>query len=533
VLKRGGAWAWLVVLAFGAVYAASLTFVYIEGDDARSIAYHAYGRDASAIGPYAAYQAGMDALLRWLPPSEPVLRVTAMSATAAAGALMAVLLLAVAFGWVGDLTGREKLAAAGATLLAMPELFYLSLVYQPPLVGMCCALGAHLTLWRALREGSRRWWAVSCALFAAAGVFRWNLLLYGWVVAADLLFRSEEDRRAREALLARWLATSLGLWALGSAALGAGWSDVVAFVRLAETGASAERGWMTAVAWHQPLLTPGLLALGVIGWRALRSMDTGAARAAVFGAAPLLFLLPTENPKQELPFLAPVVALAACGAVRCLRGGGWRIATVSAVLLLPWVVGFRVVSPETGWGGSFAVPDYRTPPATRWSVRVAWWSGGAVATQEGPRGLWGNGHALLGGGWRGLVTEAARERQRAWRLAAEEKLPVVLLGIAPHYMAAEMAGTGFARSADLVRHLSDEILTVRLKDGHAVRAISLWRGNRSWVSDDAAPLRTATRGQDFVAVGLARPMRAMAALPGLELRALGPRSALGRWHPDK
>ena len=40
ILRRSNLWLVLIVVVYGVVYASSLTFVYTEGDDAASIAYH-------------------------------------------------------------------------------------------------------------------------------------------------------------------------------------------------------------------------------------------------------------------------------------------------------------------------------------------------------------------------------------------------------------------------------------------------------------------------------------------------------------
>src|SRR5262245_53212200 len=71
-----------VVLCFGLVYSTSLTFVYVTGGDAASIAYHLLGRNATIQPPYSVYQSFMDFILGLLPPNEAVLRMAAISMTA-------------------------------------------------------------------------------------------------------------------------------------------------------------------------------------------------------------------------------------------------------------------------------------------------------------------------------------------------------------------------------------------------------------------------------------------------------------------
>ena len=71
-------WIWLVVLVFGFVFVRSLTFKYVDGDDASTIAYHALGRNADLQPPYGTYHAGMDVILSVLPAQENILRIVSM-----------------------------------------------------------------------------------------------------------------------------------------------------------------------------------------------------------------------------------------------------------------------------------------------------------------------------------------------------------------------------------------------------------------------------------------------------------------------
>ncbi len=93
-------WPFTVIAWFIVVYSMSLAFVYIEGDDAASIAYHLLGRDSSVQPPYTPYQGFMDLWLSLLRPSEETLRRAAMTVTALAAVYMTVVMLIIVFDWV-------------------------------------------------------------------------------------------------------------------------------------------------------------------------------------------------------------------------------------------------------------------------------------------------------------------------------------------------------------------------------------------------------------------------------------------------
>src|SRR5687767_8286504 len=79
--------AMLVALAFALVYSRSLTLVYVEGDDAAIIAYHALGRNFQIQEFYSPYQSLLDTVLSVLPQDEELVRRTALLLTAVSAPL--------------------------------------------------------------------------------------------------------------------------------------------------------------------------------------------------------------------------------------------------------------------------------------------------------------------------------------------------------------------------------------------------------------------------------------------------------------
>src|SRR5829696_5354035 len=143
---------WIVITAliFLIIFQFSGTWIYIDGDDATSIAYHVLGRNTSIQPPYSPYQGMMDKLLGLLPSDEPTQRTVAFGITRLASILMVILILALVFDWLQE-SGRQYSPSLRAVisvvlLLAVPELFYLGLVYSPTMVAMCFVLFAHLLI---------------------------------------------------------------------------------------------------------------------------------------------------------------------------------------------------------------------------------------------------------------------------------------------------------------------------------------------------------------------------------------------------
>ena len=99
IYDQNNLWIVLLIVIFGLVYIQSMTFVYVEGDDATSMAYHIMGRNKDIQSAYTPYQGMMDKMLGFLPSNEVLLRFTSLFATNLAAILMVMLILMLVFDW--------------------------------------------------------------------------------------------------------------------------------------------------------------------------------------------------------------------------------------------------------------------------------------------------------------------------------------------------------------------------------------------------------------------------------------------------
>ncbi len=456
----------LVVCLFGLIYARSLTFVYIEGDDATSVAYHALGRNAELEPRYSVYQCMMDTILGVLPPREPVVRVAAMAMTALAAPALVLLMAALAFEWAGDLIAIPWALGALFIPLAAPELIYLGLLYTPAVVAMTAAVGAHVTVRVALRR-RKLWWRdpwlwVAAALLGAGAACRWDVAAYGAVVAADIwlgpgLAGRGATGRMRLLTAALWGAGAAAAWVAAIALSGYGPGQIWRTVR-ASGPLEDFPGWLITAANMQTFATPAMVLLAVTGLAVLLRRRHRLAIPALLG-----MLLTARYVRYGVPkwFLVATPGLAACALVglstvwqRWRRGWpamGTR-AAVAAAVLLPWVCGLQMVFGDSAYGPGFQVRAFDRPAPGRMVMRVALGAGALAPTPEGPRPIGGHAWVLLGGGWRQIALEGAAERTNAVRAALAGGWPL-LEDQGQGYMVATLAGMGFTTRDDWRRTL--------------------------------------------------------------------------------
>jgi hypothetical protein len=446
---RGGALAALATAAgiFALVYARALTFVYIDGDDATSIAYHALGRLRDVQPPYSAYQSMMDALLRLLPAREALLRTAGMLITATAAPLLVLLMVLLAYEWCGGRIRISKPAAVLVTALASPELFYLGLVYTPALVAMSAAVAAHLMARRACRTHPgwaflrSPWFWASAALFGAGVACRWDMLAYGGIVAGDLWLQA---RPARWTTATVWGTAGLAAWFAAIWANGYG-PRVVIQVLHSSGPVESYPPFSLAAAYIQPLATPAFVLLAAVGFLLLAKGRHPLCLLVLLGLALTARYIPLGNPKwflETLPALSTCM-LAGFSAVWNWRGGAVvaRIAA-AACLAAPWLIGIQTLAGDSAYGPGFEVRPFDRPARTARLLRPVFGGGALIPGPEGPRALGGHAWVLLGGGWRHVVRQVSGELERAARMAAASGLPL-LQDYGQGFVPATLAGMGY------------------------------------------------------------------------------------------
>ncbi|MGA9115216.1 MAG: hypothetical protein WB626_00400 [Bacteroidota bacterium] len=474
------AWILIVAAAFAATGGAALTFEYVDYDDASSLVFHLTGRDYSVQQPFAVYQRGMDLMLSLLPASEPVIRTAAMAGSWAAACLMSILLLGLVFSQAHITEPLRRLFAASVLVLAVPEIFYLGLVYTPVVFGMCSVLGAHLLLRRAASGGSPPGWRVmapALLLLIFGGLCRWDLFLYPVFIAVDFSL----DPRLREAMRNAVSFRSLPWAAAGAAALlvlgGAAYhrdaallQRIIHWFTFAFSIPRAPDGLGAFAGAHLSVFTPGALLVG--GW-GLLSLLRNSKDLAFFAAGGLLAALLWPlwfSPKELLIFSPFLVLVLAAGASAVVDSPGRKPVLLLLALLLvaPWIGGIRAQYGGTSYGPGFELRPHGNAADSPSFFEPTLGEGAAIPTREGPRPLFGHAWVLGGGGWRRFVETRGEERRQALLVCAREGLPLLRLEGPMELEVAEAYRMGFrTRDPQYRLELPPGTIWIRsFSDGH-------------------------------------------------------------------
>jgi len=457
----------LIVLAFLVVYAASLTFVYVTGDDAATILWHAQGRNHQIWSPYAHYEGMWDTWLSFLPAHEPTLRFSAMSISAMGGLFFTILSMALIFEWLDIQSWQQRVFLSLSALLIFPELFFLGLVIDTALIGMPFILVSHLIARRSILTRSsilrkKQEWInllISVILFGLGVSLRWYLIVYGLVIVTDTILSKSNLRSLKfEELRHRTLLSFIwgGLAILSSLlfiTLSGQWIYLISTFTGVVNWLSHDIGYsIYLLAGLNTFFSPAAIVLAILGiWIMIRKRSD-LLFIVLFSFLSIIPVIKTDEVKQILTFVPAFMLCSILGITSIMSFSHKKMQKafggfVIILLLLPWFIGLTVYSPNTRWGPGFEMRRIGESINTtnRSTLNVSAWGrifpvenitlrlgdGLAVSTGEGPRPLGAYGAVLLGGGWRDFVSTRDREFQEAILLSIQEKTPFLLCGMTP------------------------------------------------------------------------------------------------------
>ncbi len=445
-------WFWVVIACFAVVYAASLSFAYVEGDDTSSIAYHLYGRNSAIQPPYSPYHSMMDAVLGLLPINEALLRTVAVGLTSLAAIGIVLFMLAIGFDWLKTLPLAPRWLIALVLLLVSPEFFYLGLVYLPGVIAMALVLAAHLILrWGGVADQppslatnhGRIMILLSAVVFGIGAACRWDITVYGAVIAADLVFGyGDRGERLVTMIRRRWIGCIVwGVLALIGFFLalvisGYGPGTVVAEIQKYQNYLGERSSQITeTIGSLQPLVTPAFGIFALVGLITLvRRRDP----LLIVFAVGLIVIVPWASrgvPKFILPGIPGLVACAVLGFSilwNHFKSERWQSivrALIIVLLLAPWLIGVQVEYDDSAFGSGFETRAYDRPEPTGTKISLAILGTGTLfPTSEGPRALFGHAAVLLGGDWRRAIDERWQEIETVTDYVIQNELPIISTG---------------------------------------------------------------------------------------------------------
>lgn len=448
----------ILIPVFAIIYIFSLTFLYVEGDDAYSVMYHALGRNSAIERRYGPYQAMMDIWLSILPASETIVRIVGISLHAIFGVIFPIVIIKLIRSYNLIDANRTWPMILFALLLpfAFPEFIFFGLHYQCSTIALSFVLIAHLMLRNAVFYNIRKRLVVTVLailLFAIGTCVRWDAGFYLVVMVADLiLLETDLLKQTGKILLAIGRNVLIALLCVAGVLMfikleGYSLSEIARMVSYSQHGRMdvvAETSWKINIGSSISLFTPFFFVTFLIGTVvALRSRKYLLFFLLALSYWHIWKLYSAEfiNPRRiinSIPFLLFISFIGFQYLFTNRIGKKLVLPIIIVICFIPWLVGVKVYSADTMWGPGFEMKTHATAKKVEVqdlevvddrvqvnSIGLTFLKGGFAVPFEGPRPVWGYFGVIFGEEWRSLLQYFDDERDNLLSKAIKNKLPVL------------------------------------------------------------------------------------------------------------
>jgi hypothetical protein len=417
----------------------TLNLNYVEGDDARTILYHVFGRDTSFQPPYSPYHSMFDTILSLLSTqNETTLRVFGI-VFSFVSSLMVLLFMAKI---CNEMISGTKLQVYWFLLVlpfVIPEMLFSSLILNPTNISFALVLLSHMFLISYLKTHTLRSIVIAIIVFGLGVSFRWSSGFYIFVLFGHFIFSDASSLKAlisverlkKSVLIFPFFVLSVVLWVQISGYSIVDIYDV--FVHSSKYIEAKELSLLAVTAAAISFITPAvglLLLLGIIYCVKTKKLFPLVLLAISILPYFTLGIIPMY--KYMITTVLPLIIVLAYGFIS-IKKKALRYVLYAAIVV-PWFIGLQIKS-NTAWGPGFEVrsisnnsinttnfnPDKSTSIK---DVSVVFGSGMAMPTSEGPRPLFGFAKVILQD-WNQFITIQNNERESAVNYAIENNCNIL------------------------------------------------------------------------------------------------------------
>jgi len=415
----------------------------MDVDDPYTIAYHFFGRNSIIQPPYEAYDSLSDWCLSFMPRNYYSLYYTMVIWTFFSALIVYVLVIEIAKNFKSNV---DAYFFGFILLLAMPEFNYLILSFKTALIGCVFIFSSHYILLKSFKRNSGITLSslfLSSILFGIGAACRWNLIVYGLAIFADIAYL--------QYIKNKWNGIGKSMiWAIAA--------NLFFLLFLYISGYSIN-GLLQTVTWANKylaenkysffynaavslgMLTPISVACLSIGFIIIVRQYGNYMRLwllLITSILPYIFLGFGFNLKYLLTLLPGLFILFMIGCNYLYHTVGIRFkilrTTFWLLLLLPWFIGIWIYSDSTLWGPGFDMKRQAThsmylnkllnKPFSVDSVKLKLDAGFAISAPEGTRPFWGHFYALFYNKMTRFDKKMVLEGDSVIELAANEHMEI-------------------------------------------------------------------------------------------------------------
>lgn len=476
-------------LIFLYFYFFTLNFNYVEGDDASTILYHLCGRNLQIQYPYAAYNSGIDFLIKTLNiQGEESLRTFAILVSFISGFLilsLLVLFLDAFFDRNEFVNSRYKTYLYLFIPFIIPDIIFHSLIVNSAYIGFVFFAGSLLLFIKFLKTNQIFILALSTLLFAIAIPFRWTLFVSLPVYIGLALYYNLVDYNSKKTWLLLYkiaIANLLGVF--------------LAILFIYVTGYDLQGIYNTIISCNNYLknievslfsifaigsafLTPALLFLVLLSFFKIYELNQvnnkymiSIVSLVLLSISPF-FIFGFSSSFKFLITLLPILLIIMVLGFDYLIKRKWLFIIFLILVASPWFIGIQINAKGTFCGPGFELnkknndsnkslennPDKRIQIE---GVHLRFDSGFYLPMLEGPRPFYGYFYVLFGNGWKNQIDLFTNEREKIFKVLMQNKNIVYIQDRRTAYFQCDLFRKGFVTQTDFIDN--DSILFRKYKN---------------------------------------------------------------------
>jgi hypothetical protein len=449
----------------------ALNFNFIEGDDARTVLYHVFGRNKAFQPPYSSYHSMFDTFLSLFRTSDELtLKYISIGSSFVFG-LISLILLAYLINLKIDKKIKINYYIFLLIPFIIPEILFSSLIVNPTLISFGFLLLSHILFIKYIDKKDIKMLFLTIIFFGIGVSFRWNngfylFVLFGDFILPETIYKNKIislERLKKSFIIFPLFVISIFLFIQIS---GYTFFDIIDTFKSGSSYINKmELSYLALGTSAVAFLTPSFMILLILG--IFYCFKNNMRRSIIWLFIALipyigLGLFPSF---KYMVNVVPVLLVIIIQGYAFIKNKYIK-ATIVGLILIPWFMGVQIDINST-WGPKFELKiksdtsnkkqDYNPDKYIELkNIKLVLGSGTALPTPEGPRPLFGFGSALFFK-WRSFINEVNDEQNKTVRFVEQNKRGIILQDVNHSFIISKLIELGYSTNDSFNKKIDGKI----------------------------------------------------------------------------
>lgn len=417
------------IVLFFFLYINTISYNYIEGDDACSILYHLCGRNLDIQQPYAEYNSGFDYLLSFVENKESELLFFSINISFLSG-LIIYQLIGYFLSLIFEVNNKFVIFLCLIPFI-IPEFIFINLFMNTTNLGFLFALLSLIFYWKYITNYKSKHLLFSILFIAIAIPFRWSIIIFYPIFISFYFFKNRDNTINYRKVFQITTIHFFISFAIGLLLINITGYNINDFINTMLWGnnymENAQRSKLHLISSAMSFFTFPFVFLVIFGLLYLKKQIIGlTVNKIIFlfiGIIPFLILGFFPSLKYMVSLIPIFLLLAFWGFNHILLNKWSRYIFISSILSI-WFIGIKISTDSLTFGDGFYQKEslkidknykfkYNVDERIRIDKIYLDFDGGFyMPTPEGPRPLFGYFHVIFGNLWKNNFDKISKNESK-------------------------------------------------------------------------------------------------------------------------